>query len=156
MNIYILRCEDEKYYVGRTENLGNRIKEHFEGYGSSWTKLYKPLGVVEVIKSKNKYDEDRFVLRYMENYGIDNVRGGSYSCIELTSKQKKYLERQIATANNLCFRCGRLGHFVNKCYAKTHADGRKLEEKICFRCLRVGHSANQCYAKTKSNGDVLM
>jgi hypothetical protein len=152
MSIYVLTCEDKKYYIGKTTNLGNRIKEHFDGKGSVWTMKYKPIGVVEISKEGNKYDEDRFVLSYMEKYGIDNVRGGSYSQIELSYKQKKYLERQIATANNLCFRCGRKGHFANKCYAKTHINGTKLETRICMRCLRIGHSIDQCYAKTKSNG----
>ena len=34
MSIYVLNCEDKKYYIGKSENLGNRIKEHFDGNGS--------------------------------------------------------------------------------------------------------------------------
>ena len=29
-------------------------------------------------------------------------------------------------ARRLCFRCGRTGHFVGSCYAKTHLDGTRL------------------------------
>ena len=37
-SIYILRLEDNKYYVGKTNNIKKRIKQHKESYGSSWTK----------------------------------------------------------------------------------------------------------------------
>lgn len=152
MNIYILNCEENKYYIGKTDNLSKRLQEHFKGDGSSWTSKYKPLGVVEVKKSFNKYDEDKYVLNYMEKYGIKNVRGGSYSTIDLTNKQKKYLERQIASANNLCYRCGRKGHFIKKCYAKTHLDGRKLTPLYCLRCKRNGHIEKNCYAIITKDG----
>lgn len=152
MNIYVLNCKNNKYYIGKTDDLGKRLQEHFNGSGSSWTSKYHPLGVVEVKKSYNKYDEDKYVLNYMEKYGVENVRGGSYSTIDLTIKQKTYLERQIASANNLCYRCGRKGHFINKCYAKTHADGRQLEPLYCLRCKRTGHTQKNCYAIITKDG----
>ena len=48
-----------------------------------WTTKYKPIKVVELIEGDN-YDEDKYTLKYMEQYGIDNVRGGSFCQIIIT------------------------------------------------------------------------
>lgn len=37
--IYTLQLEKNKYYVGKTTNLEKRLKEHFNGFGSEWTKF---------------------------------------------------------------------------------------------------------------------
>lgn len=36
--MYILECEDKKYYTGSTKNLDRRIEEHQSGKGSNFTK----------------------------------------------------------------------------------------------------------------------
>lgn len=77
-SIYILSLEDGKYYIGRTSNVEARIKAHFEGRGSVWTSLYKPIDVVKVYQNASEYDEDKYTLIYMDKYGIQNVRGGIY------------------------------------------------------------------------------
>ena len=37
-NIYILKLENNKYYVGKTDNLEQRKQQHLNGSASSWTK----------------------------------------------------------------------------------------------------------------------
>ena len=40
--IYVLKLVEDRYYVGRTTNILNRIEQHFTGYGASiYTKKYK-------------------------------------------------------------------------------------------------------------------
>lgn len=51
----------------------------------------------------------------MEMYGIDNVRGGSYTKIKLDDYQLRALELELRTAKDLCFRCGKPGHFALEC-----------------------------------------
>lgn len=46
VTIYILELENQKYYVGKTENPEVRIDSHFQGEGSVWTKKYKPIRVL--------------------------------------------------------------------------------------------------------------
>ena len=29
MNIYVLNCKNNKYYIGKTDDLGKRLQEHF-------------------------------------------------------------------------------------------------------------------------------
>jgi predicted GIY-YIG superfamily endonuclease len=51
--------------------------------------------------------------------------------IQIQTKQrrrnKQYpLKKAFGSGLLLCFRCGRPGHFVSQCYARTHADGHAL------------------------------
>ena len=87
-NIYILLCNNNKYYVGKTKNnINKRLTQHFNGTGSLWTKKYKPIELIEEINNCDEFDEDKYVKKYMSIYGIDNVRGGSYSQLEITEEQ---------------------------------------------------------------------
>ncbi len=140
--IYILKCQQNKYYVGKTENIANRIEDHLFGQGSAWTKKYKPITVEDIKINCDKFDEDKYVLIYMEKYGIDNVRGGTYSTIELSNVQKEYINKQLKAANDVCFKCGKGGHFVKRCPKKFK----------CYRCGRFGHISNKCFAKKHING----
>jgi hypothetical protein len=80
-------------------------------------------------------------------------------------------------------RCGRTGHFIKDCYAKTDSRGNRIdedeededededeededededeedededeedEEDICFRCGRAGHYSPDCYATRDIDG----
>jgi predicted GIY-YIG superfamily endonuclease len=56
-SIYILKLEDNKYYVGKTKNINKRILEHFSNNGSEWTKKYKPIEIIDTFKSNDVFDE---------------------------------------------------------------------------------------------------
>lgn len=127
--IYVLKCEKNRYYIGKTDRpLQTRIEEHFNNKGSSWTKKYKPTKVVEEIKDADEFDEDKYTKKYMMKYGIDRVRGGSYTQVNLPDHQLLSLKDELCTSRNLCFRCLRPSHFGNKCYAKTYATGDPIDE----------------------------
>ena len=70
VNVYILLLEHKKFYIGKTTNPQFRIEQHFASNGSSWTKKYKPVSIVEVIPDCDEYDEDKHTIKYMEKYGI--------------------------------------------------------------------------------------
>jgi predicted GIY-YIG superfamily endonuclease len=127
--IYVLRCKENKYYIGSTiRPLQDRVKEHFMLKGSAWTRLYPPIEVIEVIDNADKYDEDKYTKKYMELCGINNVRGGSYVKIKLDTWQLRTLNNEFATSNDVCFRCGRNNHYVAQCHARTHRDGYILQD----------------------------
>ena len=113
--IYILQLELNKYYIGKTNNPDIRLDSHFNSSGSEWTKIYKPIKVYELISNCDTYDEDKFTLKYMEKEGIDNVRGGSFSKIELSDEQIKLINQMIKGASDKCFNCGESGHFIKDC-----------------------------------------
>jgi hypothetical protein len=115
-NIYVLKLIHNKYYIGKTlYNISKRITQHSNGIGAEWTKKYKPIDIIEFIQTSDKFDEDKYTKKYMDIYGIENVRGGSYTKIKLYDYQIKVLNLELKTANNLCFKCGKYGHFISNC-----------------------------------------
>ena len=47
-NLYVLKLVKNKYYVGITcKNVHVRVSQHKNGKGAAWTKLYKPVNVIE-------------------------------------------------------------------------------------------------------------
>ena len=78
-SLYVLKLEDDCYYIGISHNLNQRWSQHYSGSGAKWTRLHKPVEVVKVIYPATEKDiENRITLEYMETYGKEKVRGGSY------------------------------------------------------------------------------
>ena len=171
--IYVLKLEDRKFYVGRTDkNAIARFNEHKAGKGSAWTRKYKPIEL-EYAKNGDKFDEDKLTKQYMEKYGIENVRGGTYCQITLSNETIEMISKELNSGTNKCYNCGKTGHYIKKCpyeqvevevwccdyCSKEFSTQRgctmhenmhcKKKPKYCTRCNRDGHTVNQCYATTK-------
>lgn len=121
--IYILKLRGGKYYIGKTRNIERRWEEHITGRGAGWTKKHIPISLIKTIKSTSQFDEDKYVKEYIAKYGIENVRGGTYSNVVLDANSIAILEKEIRHSKNLCTRCGRDSHYIKDCYAKTDVDG---------------------------------
>ena len=129
ITVYVLKLEHGKYYIGKTTRpIFRRITEHFYENGSEWTRHYKPVHVLEVIDNANEFDEDKYTKIYMKKYGIDNVRGGSYTRIELLDYQLKSLQDEFCTVDNLCFKCNKPGHFVKDCKVVDNCESSENDE----------------------------
>ena len=113
--IYVLQLKSGKYYVGKTSTPEFRIKSHFNASGSLWTKKYSPLKIIDLIPDCDNFDEDKYTIKYMEKFGIDNVRGGSYTRFKLDKSIKNLINKNISSATDKCFKCGKTGHFSNNC-----------------------------------------
>jgi putative endonuclease len=44
--VYILRCSDDSYYVGKTANLRVRLDEHQAGVAASFTAVRRPVEMI--------------------------------------------------------------------------------------------------------------
>jgi predicted GIY-YIG superfamily endonuclease len=115
MIIYVLKLEKGKFYVGRTCHYERRMKDHFSGNGSYWTKRYKPIEVIRKVEHGTAFDEDKVLKETMMQYGIDNVRGGSYVMNHIPIQEKKIIEKEIRFAQDLCVLCGSDKHFISDC-----------------------------------------
>ena len=163
MHVYILKLKGNKYYVGSTDNLERRMKQHYDGYGSSWTKKYPPIQTINTFENCDKFDEDKHTKRYMSKFGIDNVRGGTYCEINIEGYRTQ-LEKELEHSADKCFNCGETGHLSNKCKKSRHTkqaretvrpkNVTKPKRKMsgCQRCGRYGHTEESCYAKTNTGG----
>jgi len=114
--IYVLQLELNKYYVGKTNDPETKFDFHFSSCGSAWTKTFKPINICEFISERDPYEEDIYTLKYMEKYGIDNVRGGSFCTIELSEEQIKLINQMIKGSTNKCYNCKESGHFIKDCF----------------------------------------
>ena len=113
--IYILQLESQKYYIGKTDNPTFRLKSHFNAIGSVWTKKYKPIKIIKIIPNCDHFDEDKYTKIYMNKYGINNVRGGSFCQIKLNKSNQLTIEKELKSATDKCYICNESGHFANSC-----------------------------------------
>lgn len=84
-HLYVLKLEQEKYYVGVTSKTPEeRFAEHKNGfYAAEWTKIYKPVKIEQAkdlgfttYAIAEEY-ENKVTRVYIKKYGLNNVRGGN-------------------------------------------------------------------------------
>jgi len=124
--IYVLQLQNNKYYIGKTTNIDKRIEEHKNGNGSVWTNKHKFISLIETYKYNDKFDEDKYTKEYMSKYGIENVRGGSYTTVTFDKQTFFHLKKEIYGAENKCYKCGESGHYANNCNTNTFTESYNL------------------------------
>jgi cellular nucleic acid-binding protein len=173
-SLYVLKLEKGKWYIGKSADIMKRYQQHLTGSGSAWTSKYPPKSLVESRPITSTHDENNVTKDYMKKYGVENVRGGSYTQVVLDDSTISVLENEFVGNANKCFKCGLAGHFANRCkvkeevvYVCDHCDrefttrfGCMIHEKKCsekdsdecHRCGRDSHWAKDCYAQTHIRG----
>jgi len=147
VNIYVLELQGNKYYVGKTNHTFQRFNQHKSGSGAKWTQKHKVKDLFAFHKDMKDTDENKITIQMMKKYGVRNVRGGSWTKVNMTEAEIKRLEKKInargkrrskspsakkttkAKKRISCTRCGRTSHTVDKCYARFHANGKSLTRK---------------------------
>lgn len=125
MYTYIIELEQGKYYVGQTIYPTFSLETHFNYRCSAWTRVYSPIRIVEIIPDCDLFDTDKYTIKYMKKYGIENVRGGSFCRWKLYKSDIVTLQRMIADPINSCYMCGG-NHSVHEC-----SDCNELNEHGC-------------------------
>lgn len=83
---YVLQLQGGKMYVGNTDNIYQRLLDHFTQSPSSalWVKRHGPVDrVVEISHNSAKEDELYKTLQYMSMFGWEAVRGSSYCKVDM-------------------------------------------------------------------------
>lgn len=155
-DIYVLKLRHGKYYVGKTQDVQTRFHSHMNGQGCEWTRLHPPLSILEVRENQSPFMEDAITKEFMEKFGCENVRGGSYSQIDLRQEDLDAIKREMRGASDRCLRCGRVGHWARDCFARTEVDDASKDRGIqnvnwkkaatCYNCGRKGHIAPECWS----------
>lgn len=179
--LYVLRCENNKWYIGKTKDVMKRYNEHVAGRGSDWTSLHAPVKLEESRPLSGPHDENNTTKDYMKKYGIENCRGGVYTQRVLPDALITSLKAEFLGNDNKCMNCGGHGHFIASCkktikeecvWGCEYCDrtfttrfGCSVHEKSCkekavevkkegrcFRCGRTGHYSPDCYASYHIKG----
>jgi len=88
--IYVLQLRGGKVYVGKSAFPLLRITEHKSAGAAAWTTLYPPVRVLSAGRPERHWlDEDVTTLEMMREYGVPNVRGGTFSRTRLPEHQEK-------------------------------------------------------------------
>ena len=149
--IYVLKLQNENYYVGKTDNPERRFLEHISGSGSAWTRKYSPVSIEKTYQSTSPLDEDIEVKKLMLTHGIGSVRGGSYNQVVLDDEQKRSLKKEFWSAKNVCLNCGRDSHWVKDCRALTDVEGDPIGEVVwaCDYCDEEFEDKDDCVRHEK-------
>lgn len=150
--LYVLELEDDKWYVGKTDDVQRRFKQHKDGGGATWTREYRPIKICNTTPNDSPHAEDNLTKDYMKKYGVNNVRGGSYTSFDLPAGAREILEMEMTSRSDKCYKCGMGGHFASKCPVTVRSKSPKAG---CSTCGRDSHKADKCYAKTHVDGTPL-
>ena len=92
--IYCVKLHEDKWYIYFTTESDLDYWEIDKNI-SEFIYHYDSIEIDSIIPNCDKYDTDKYVKKYMKKYGLDNVRGGSYNNLKLTSFEKEFIQKEL-------------------------------------------------------------
>ena len=104
MKLYVLKLEDDCWYVGISKNPIKRAHVHGTILGAAWTYKHKPLQPVEENLmvfdmgdrelSECELHEDEVTELMQEEFGLNNVRGGyTVFCKDMDKRPPRHIAK---------------------------------------------------------------
>jgi len=145
--VYVLELENNKYYVGKSNDKKKRINRHIQGKGCTWTKKYKPINEIKPItKPQQSFWELWETLELMKIYGVDNVRGSMFTSPYPLLRDEKIMAAQLyCELYDLCRKCGEKGHFITQCKNDINAKWvNNFDGTLDFKKVNVKRFCLEC------------
>jgi hypothetical protein len=122
--VYVVALRDDCWYLGRTSRLERRMAElAANATRNAWLVAHPVLPTIrqpfEYWPCTDATMEDAKTVEWMHRYGIDRVRGGSFVKRDLDEAQRRVLLTMMASAGNMCFRCGSKSHYAAACHSTS-------------------------------------
>lgn len=99
LSIYVLECEHATYLVGHTTlstfALEDLLKYSVTQSTRYWLDVHPPRKILIIYPNCSPFDEDKYVKMFMKYYGVENVRGGSYSTVILDPLLKRLIQHEL-------------------------------------------------------------
>ncbi len=128
--VYVLLLNNGKYYIGKTDNIVNRISDHKNGQGAQYTKKHGVNDLVEIKLNCSIFEEENTVIEYMYKYGIENVRGGIYCSENISQNEMNDIKKRIASVYDFCYICNKKGHYAYECSSMTKEIDKNHQEFV--------------------------
>jgi len=92
--MYFVSLEEDKMflYTDFKEDDATILTKSAEKF--AYMQTYKPCKIVFTMEIVDFYDVDKYVKKFMHQFGVDNVRGGSYVDITLDDKTIDFIEKE--------------------------------------------------------------
>lgn len=90
-SFFLFELEHGKFYVGASADPVKTFEECREGLGPAWTQIHRPVRIREVVGVAHVSHLDQQVRHWMLQYGVENVRGGSWTGVRLTDRDRQVL-----------------------------------------------------------------
>lgn len=92
--IYILRLEEDNYFIDKSKHVENRLRDHIKGIVCPVTKKYKPIGI-KVIGDCYPEELDLYIKKYMLKYGIGKIRGGNHKNLKIGKEELIKIKHEL-------------------------------------------------------------
>ena len=124
-NVIVICLDNNKKFLALSKQKQFALEYHFNKNDYEFTKENRPLYIEKVIQINNIFDLDKYVKYYMYKYGIDNIRGGSYTNNILSEEIKQVIQIEFWTIENKCSNCGG-DHHIKDCCLKIKNDNEVI------------------------------
>ena len=158
--IYVLKCQKDTFYIGKTYNVQIEYNEHLDGTICDFTKQNKPCDIDSIFELTSDISLELVISKYIIKFDKKSIFFQECKTKEI----KKYIKND----NKKCI-CNKSKHSFDKCtlnqkdkfwtkilnkifqnFSKTCNDNN-----TCYRCGYYGHLMENCYARIHIDGNLL-
>ena len=116
MYIYILRLLGHRCFLASSPTKYTRVEEIQALYPSSVSWIHEPSIVLEETRCvDDPFEVEKLTIQWMVVYGIDRVRGGSFTSSKLSRDQVCILYKLMDSIQQKCSICGSSAHSSPQC-----------------------------------------